>query len=206
MKRRSLERGPGDDSGSTVRARNPRRWLLLLATFVAAGGCSAAGSSSKLAPTWLDLGTPNLTSFMGVPFGSSIDRVRDKLPDGDFETSPYGADAWRVQHVESGGVRYQEVVFEFSGNMGMQLAIAQFAPGDGASVLTELKHALGEPTALRPVSGASDPDALIARWELPHNERVTFNGPDKRVEMLGPAGSPLRHDLVLRRATAPATE
>ncbi|HUY27906.1 MAG TPA: hypothetical protein VMV27_10845 [Candidatus Binataceae bacterium] len=169
-------------------------------------GCAGANSPYDLA-TWFGFGKPNLTSFLGVRFGASLDRVREELPDGDFETSPYGADAWRVSNVESGGVIYRSVVFEFTSNLGMQMAIAQFAPGAAATVLGQLKRALGEPAALRSGGGAaSDPDTLMASWELPHNERVTFNGPDQQVEMLGPAGSPLRHDAVLRRARNNGTE
>jgi hypothetical protein len=185
--------------------------MLALAAIVTAfaallAGCAGTNSPYDLS-TWLDLGKPNLTSFLGVRFGSSIDRVRDELPDGDFETSPYGANAWKVENVESGGVRYLLVTFEFTDNMGMQMAIAEFAPGAGATVLRQLKRALGEPSALRPAaSGGTGPDALIAIWDLPHGERVTFNGPDQQVEMLGPAGSPLRHDLVLRREENQGTE
>jgi len=175
-------------------------------------GCASTNSPYDLS-TWLDLGRPNLTSFLGVEFGSSIDRVREELPDGDFETSPYGANAWRVGSVESGGVRYSTVVFEFTDNTGMQMAIAEFAPEDGAAVLGQLKRALGEPAALRSgAGGTSAPgatpadDLMIASWDLPHNEKVTFNGPSQQVEMLGPAGSPLRHDLAMRREEHQGTD
>jgi len=180
----------------------------VLAAIVAASlaGCAAASSPYDLA-TWFGLGKPNLTSFLGVRFGASLDRVREELPDGDFETSPYGADAWRVNNLESGGVLYRSVVFEFTSNLGMQMAIAEFAPEAAATVLGQLKRALGEPTALRSgVAASSGPETLVASWELPHNERVTFSGPDRQVEMLGPAGSPLRHDAVLRRAENNGTE
>jgi hypothetical protein len=187
--------------------------MMLVAMAAMLTGC-AASSSPYDQSSWLDLGKPNLTSFLGVEFGSSIDRVREELPDGDFETSPYGANAWRVGSVESGGVRYSTVVFEFTDNTGMQMAVAEFAPEDGAAVLSQLKRALGEPAALR--SGASGSstaagvhpgdDDLIASWDLPHNEKVTFNGPNQQVEMLGPAGSPLRHDLVMRREENQGTE
>ncbi|MGH7782141.1 MAG: hypothetical protein ACREQR_20195 [Candidatus Binataceae bacterium] len=203
-----------------MRARRPPHYgrctrcsfvVLAAITAVLAGtlaGCSVSNSPYDLS-TWFDLGKPNLTSFLGVQFGSSIDRVREELPDGDFETSPYGANVWKVQSVESGGIRYRTVVFEFTANMGMQMAIAEFAPGAGADVLSQLKRALGEPASLHSgVGGAasSSADGLIASWELPHTERVTFNGPDQQVEMLGPAGSPLRHDLVMRRMEGPGTE
>lgn len=199
---------------SRLRART---LLIALAIIIAAmaetlGGCAGSNSPYDLS-TWLDLGKPNLTSFLGVEFGSSLDRVREELPDGDFETSPYGASAWRVGSLESGGVRYSTVVFEFTDNTGMQMAIAEFAPGDGAAVLGQLKHALGEPAALRSSAGGSTApgvqagaDDMVASWDLPHNEKVTFNGPNQQVEMLGPAGSPLRHDLVERRTEGPATE
>lgn len=118
----------------------------------AVAGCAGSNSPYVLS-SWFDLGKPNLTSFLGVRFGSSLDRVREELPDGDFETSPYGANAWRVENIEAGGVRYRKVVFEFTDNMGMQLAIAEFAPEAGATVLAQLKRALGEPTALRPGAG-----------------------------------------------------
>jgi hypothetical protein len=171
------------------------------------GGCAGSNSPYDRA-TWFDLGKPNLTSFLGVRFGSSINRVREELPDGDFETSPYGANAWKVDNLESGGVLYRKVVFEFTDNMGMQLAVAEFAPEAGAAVLSQLKRALGEPVALRSSAGAagSGVDSLVASWDLPHDERVTFNGPAQQVEMLGPAGSPLRHDLALRRAEDNGTE
>jgi hypothetical protein len=189
---------------------------IFLAIAAILAGCAGSNSPYDLS-TWLDLGKPNLTSFLGVEFGSSLDRVREDLPDGDFETSPYGANAWRVGSVESGGVRYSSVVFEFTDNTGMQMAIAEFAPGDGAGVLSQLKRALGEPAALRSGTAGSNAhaaptgvnlgaDDMIANWDLPHNEKVTFNGPSQQVEMLGPAGSPLRHDLVMRREENQGTE
>lgn len=205
-------------SRSRARTRVIALAIIVAAITAVIGGCAGAGSNSPYdLSTWLDLGKPNLTSFLGVQFGSSIDRVREELPDGDFETSPYGANAWRVGSVESGGVRYSTVVFEFTDNTGMQMAVAGFAPGDGAEVLGQLKRALGEPAALR--SGASGSSAssvqpgaqpaaddMIASWDLPHNEKVTFNGPSQQVEMLGPAGAPLRHDLVMRREEHQGTE
>lgn len=203
-------------SRSHVRTATVALAIVFLAMTAVLAGCAGSNSPYDMS-TWLDLGKPNLTSFLGVEFGSSLDRVREELPDGDFETSPYGANAWRVGSVESGGVRYRTVVFEFTDNTGMQMAIAEFAPGDGPAVLSQLKRALGEPAALRSGTAGSSAqvappgahlgaDDMIANWDLPHNEKVTFNGPSQQVEMLGPAGSPLRHDLVMRREENQGTE
>ncbi len=177
---------------------------LFCAAAIAIAGCSSGNSPYRLA-SWLNLGKPNLTSFVGIRFGASLDRVREELPDGDYETAPYGANTWKVREVEAGGVRYPAVVFEFTDNMGMQLAIASFSASDGDRVLAQLTKAFGTPTHQRSGPGNGS-NALIAVWELPHTERVTFDGPALEVEMLGPAGSTLKHDLAVRRAEHSGTE
>ena len=82
---------------------------------------------------WLDLSRPHLTSFLGVRFGESIERVEREYPGGAVETSPYGADLYRVENVEADSVRYESVDYEFTENLGMQLAIATFSPRSGGS-------------------------------------------------------------------------
>lgn len=165
---------------------------------VGLAGCASANPPYNLS-SWFNLGRPNLTSFLGVRFGASPDRVRRQLPDGMDETSPLGASAWRVNNVESGGVRYSRVIFEFADGMGMQLAVAEYRPQDGAAVLSELTRALGQPTSQRAVASTSGTRALVAIWELPHRERITVDGGRHQVEMLGPGSFALRHDAALRR-------
>jgi hypothetical protein len=167
-------------------------------------GCAGAGGPLNFS-SWFDLGKPNVSSFLGVRFGESVDRVRRELPDGSLETSPYGAEAYRVEDLQVGEVRYDLVLFEFTAGTGMQLVIAHFSPGDAGVVLGQLKRALGDAPHSRSGPGVG-PESLLARWDLPGNEQVTFDGPESRVVLLGPGGSPLRRDIALRAAHQQGTE
>ncbi|HVA17527.1 MAG TPA: hypothetical protein VMV59_07415 [Candidatus Dormibacteraeota bacterium] len=73
------------------------------------------------------------------------------------------------------------------------------APRDRAAVLRQLKRGFGEPAALRSGAGGSSSlsaEGMVATWDLPHNGKLTFNGLDKSVEMLGPVGALRRLPLI----------
>jgi hypothetical protein len=178
--------------------------LVAAAFALTLGGCARAGGPLNFA-SWFNLGKPNLSSFMGVRFGESVDRVRRELPDGSLETSPYGAEAYRVENLQIGQVRFDLVLFEFTAGSGMQLVIAHFSAGSAGVVLGQLKSALGDAPHSRSGPGVG-PESLLAQWDLPSNEQVTFDGPESRVVLLGPGGSPLRRDIALRSARQQGTE
>jgi hypothetical protein len=159
---------------------------------VALASCGAPLPAPKV-PRWLVPG-PNLTSFIGVRFGESPTRVHLRYPRGEVETSPNGAQAYRLKGIQVGTINYETVLFEFTSEAGMQLAIARFAPDSTGEVLKHLEAAFGPPDVIRrgQASRASD---LDASWELTRGERITFDGPARVVVLLGPGGGPLRRDV-----------
>lgn len=164
-------------------------------------GCGGAATPALNPASWtIFSGPPNLTSFLGVKFGEKLYRVQMELPDGSVETSPYGAECYRVEHVQAGAVRYESVLFEFTDNTGMQLLIGRFAPSSGAEVRSQLERALGQPNSVAPSKGHLPEETDVSR-ELPHNEQVIFKGLEHRVVVIGPAGGPLKPDLDLRTAS-----
>ena len=179
-------------------------FLVAAAFALMLGGCAGAGGPVNFA-SWFNLGKPNLSSFMGVRFGEPVDRVRRELPDGSLETSPSGAEAYRVENLQTGQVRFDLVLFEFTAGSGMQLVIAHYSAGSAGIVLGQLKSALGAAPHSRNGPGVG-PESLLAQWDLPGNEQVTFDGPESRVVLLGPGGSPLRRDVAVRSAQQQGTE
>lgn len=150
-------------------------------------------------PQWAQPKRPSLTSFLDVHFGAQLVEVQERYPMGAVETSPYGAEAYRIERLRADHLRYDTVIYEFTAHTGMQLAIATFAADSTAGVFDELEQALGAPTAQKP-SGGRGAESIEATWDLPHGERVSFDGPNRRIEMLGPAGSPLKQDIAIREA------
>jgi hypothetical protein len=144
-------------------------------------------------------GGRTLTSFLGVRFGDDLYRVQQRMPSGEAESAPYGADAFRVDNVTVDGILWERVIFEFTESTGMQLVMARFSAPSATTVYTMLEKTIGPPTTSRQGAGTT-PATLDAIWELPHEERVTFDGPRRLVAVVGPAGGPLKKDLPLAEA------
>jgi hypothetical protein len=170
---------------------------LLVAGALVCAACARVQALPSQVADWFDLSRPHLTSFLGVRFGETLARAQRELPGGTVETSPYGADAYRIENVQADTIRYDAVVYEFSGELGMQLAIATFPAASAGEVLRGLEGTLGAPTVARPRAGTGA-QTLVASWDMAHGERALFLGPERRVVMLGPAGSTLRPDVILR--------
>ena len=141
------------------------------------------------------LGQPNVTSFLDVRFGDSLYRVQNRFPNGTLETAPYGSDTYRINNIEVDGVRYSQVKYEFTTYSGMQLVMAWFTPDSSGKVIEKLVAAVGPPTEQNSAKGNAPSDTQ-ASWQLPHGERVVYDGPKRFVAVLGPGGGPLKKDAV----------
>lgn len=158
-------------------------------------GCSSLPSNPLQAPPH------SLNSFLGVRFGDSRDDVEHLFPVGYNQTSPYGAPAFKVENVNSGSFDYQDVVYEFTEQGGMQLVIAHFPPSEGSEVYQQLESALGAPSS----SGAirEGVASLEASWKLPDGGTVRYSGPHHRLVLVGKQGASLEVDIRLRDMDAP---
>jgi hypothetical protein len=170
---------------------------------VIAAGCSAAPPGSN-APTTAAAAVMSiftgdqrvLTSFLGVKFGDSLSHVQLTMPIGQVQSAPYGADAYCIDQYAVGPIVWERVIFEFTDSTGMQLVLARFSQSSSGTVFETLEKTLGTPTRTHQWTG-SRPPTLDAMWELPHGERVNFDGPNRLVAVVGPAGGPLRQDIEL---------
>ena len=169
--------------------------LVAVAGAMACGGCSSTSPTAAMPKIRDLLGQPNLTSFLDVRFGDSMYRVQNRFPSGTLETAPYGADTYRIDNIEVDSIRYQRVKYEFTTFSGMQLVMAWFTPDSSAAVLAKLVEAVGPPTEQRSAKGIAAPDTQ-AVWQLPHGERVIFDGPKRFVAVVGPGGGPLKQDAI----------
>ena len=139
------------------------------------------------------MGQPNVIAFLDVRFGDSLYRVQNRFPNGSLETAPYGADTYRINNIEVDGIRYQQVKYEFTTYSGMQLVMAWFTPDSGGKVLEKLVAAVGRPTEQNSAKGSLPTDTQ-AIWQLPHGERIVYDGPKRFVAVVGPGGGPLKQD------------
>jgi len=170
---------------------------LLLAILVCACTTGAQGPSM---PAWFPFARPRLRSFLGVRFGERLSSVRLRYAAGRVETSPYGAEAYRLSGVAADSVRYETVIYEFTEEGGMQLVMAKFSASSTEAVFRQLHRALGAANSVKPRGGASDPQAVLAWWQLGGGGQVRFSGRRRVVVMLGPEGAALTHDIELRTA------
>jgi hypothetical protein len=168
-----------------------------------AGAAPGANAPSAYAEGIIGLltggGRRTLTSFLGVRFGDDLSHVQRRMPSGEVESAPYGADALRVDNVTVDGILWERVIFEFTEGTGMQLVMARFSAPSATTVYSLLERTIGPPTSSRQGAGTS-PATLEAVWDLPHEERVTFDGPRRLVAVVGPAGGALKKDLELAEA------
>jgi hypothetical protein len=189
-----------------MRSRRPTTLKIVRAILVGTScvlACACASSSSAVVSAQKKvaglLGQPNLTSFLDVRFGDSLYRVQNRFPNGSIETAPYGADTYRINNIEVDSIRYQQVKYEFTTYSGMQLVMAWFTPDSSAAVLEKLVAAVGPPSEQNSARGSSAADTQ-AIWQLPHGERVVFDGPKRFVAVVGPGGGPLKQDAVENEA------
>jgi hypothetical protein len=167
---------------------------MLVGMTLACAGCSASSPGMAM-PKMLGLaGQPNLTSFLDVRFGDSLYRVQNRFPSGAMETAPYGADTYRINNIEVDSIRYEQVKYEFTSYSGMQLVMAWFTPDSSGKVLEKLVQAVGPPSEQNSSKGRAAADTQ-AFWQLPHGERVIYDGPKRFIAVLGPGGGPLKQDL-----------
>ena len=184
-----------------MRSRRPPTIVRALLTGVAGAFTFVACSASSPAVVSVQkkvqgfLGPPNLTSFLDVRFGDSVYRVQNRFPNGTLETAPYGADTYRINNIEVDGIRYSQVKYEFTTYSGMQLVMAWFTADSSGNVLEKLVAAVGSPTQQNSAKGSAPADTQ-ALWQLPHGERVVYDGPKRFVAVVGPGGGPLKQDAV----------
>jgi hypothetical protein len=172
---------------------------MLAAVAFACAACSASSPGLSMAKALGLVGPPNLTSFLDVRFGDSLYRVQNRFPSGTMQTAPYGADTYRISNIEVDSIRYEQVKYEFTSYSGMQLVMAWFTPDSGEKVLQKLVQAVGPPTEQNSSRGSTPAD-IQAFWQLPHGERVIYDGPKRFVAVLGPGGGPLRQDATENEA------
>jgi hypothetical protein len=175
-------------------------FLAMLVMPIGCGGAPAgsnAPAAAAAAVVGLFKGDPHeLTSFLGVKFGDSLVHVQFRMPNGEVKSAPYGADVYEIENYKVDSVVWERVLFEFTDRTGMQLVMARFSASSSTAVLEMLQKAIGEPTRTHQGPGTSSAE-LDAMWELPHGERVSFDGPNRLVAVVGPAGGPLRQDIEL---------
>jgi hypothetical protein len=174
-----------------------REILMMVAGAFACAACSANSPAVVSVQKKVQgiLGQPNVTAFLDVRFGDSLYRVQNRFPNGSLETAPYGADTYRINNIEVDGIRYPQVKYEFTTYSGMQLVMAWFTPDSSGKVLEKLVSAVGPPTEQNSAKGSAPIDTQ-AIWQLPHGERVVYDGPKRFVAVVGPGGGPLKQDAV----------
>jgi hypothetical protein len=142
-----------------------------------------------------DTGAAERHSVLDVRFGDSLYRVQNRFPNGSLETAPYGADTYRINNIEVDGIRYPQVKYEFTTYSGMQLVIAWFTSDSSGKVLEKLVSAGRCASEQNSAKGRAPADTQAIR-QLPHGERVVYDGPKRFVAVVGPGGGPLKQDAV----------
>jgi hypothetical protein len=181
------------------RAHRHCAMLATVGAAIALAACSAVTVPTVPSVTKILKLEPNLTSFLDVRFGDSLYRVQTRFPSGVMQTAPSGADVYRIDKIEVDSIRYTQVDYEFTSQMGMQLVVARFTPDSAGQVLEKLVQAVGPPTQ-QSNPGGSDPAGARASWQLAHGERVIFDGPKRFVAVIGPGGGSLKLDIAVREA------
>lgn len=178
-----------------------RGLMVVVAGAIACAACSSSSPAVVSVQKKVQgiLGQPNVTSFLDVRFGDSLYRVQNRFPNGSVETAPYGADTYRLNNIEVDGIRYARVKYEFTSYSGMQLVMAWFTADSSGKVLEKLVAAVGPPTEQNSTKGSAPGDTQ-AMWQLPHGERVVYDGPKRFVAVVGPGGGPLKQDAVENEA------
>ncbi|MGH7934667.1 MAG: hypothetical protein ACREQN_16110 [Candidatus Binataceae bacterium] len=168
--------------------------LALMAALAMFGGCATMHHLGL----WSDGG---FDSFHGVSFGDSYYDVRTRFPGAQPQTSPYGAEALLLSNIGDAGVHYDSVVYEFTYRGGMQLVMARFSASSTATLYNELLQAFGRPGE-GGATASMPPCKSHLQWQFRGGETVSFNGPERRLILLGPGGKPLKQDVELREQSA----
>jgi hypothetical protein len=134
-------------------------------------------------------------SFLGIDFGASLRDTRKHYPRGLNESSPLGYPAYHVTDLNSDGIKYTDVIYEFDGTYGMQVVFSRFVPSAADAVLERLRRILGEPTQHTLTSDQKMAEAL---WLTPGGEEVRFERARHLLIVIGPNGKKLRKDVELR--------
>jgi hypothetical protein len=165
-----------------------RLWVASLVLICGLAACSAVAPLATSA-------NQGPSAFMGVRFGLTLAQTQQLHPTGDPETSPYGADAYRLADVSVGDAKYDSVVYEFTNNHGMQMVIAQFLAGSGDLILDDLRKTLGAPDTSSDTDSTDGPSLI---WHTASGVNVQFDGPKRQLILLGPYGKSLEGDINLR--------
>ncbi len=164
--------------------------------------CAAACFNLALPSSRPKANSSGFRSFLGISFGDSPRDVRHYYPNGINETSPLGYPCYHVTGLSSDGIIYQDVIYEFDGDRGMQLVVARFAPSSAEAVLERLRRLLGEPNQ-HTLTG--DQRMAEALWTKPGGEQIRFDRTRRLISVLGPQGGNLKKDLELRIESSAAT-
>jgi hypothetical protein len=135
------------------------------------------------------------SSFLGVKFGRSLAEVQKLHPLGSTETSPYGADAFRLTDAVAGEAKYDSVIYEFAPRHGMQMVLVRFAPESRDLIFDGLRKTLGAPDKATATDTAEGPSAT---WKATNGASAEFDGPNHWFILVGPYGKPLEVDISLR--------
>ena len=136
-----------------------------------------------------------LRSFLGVSFGDSLADVRTRYPSGTSEASPLGYPAYHLEELASDGIKYPDVVYEFSGEHGMQVVIARFTPSADDAVLERLRRLLGEPTQH---TLTIDQKMAEAVWRPQGGEEVRYDRYRHLLSVVGTENGKFKDDVQLR--------
>jgi hypothetical protein len=163
-----------------------------LAALALSAGCEYA----QLAGLSLDgLQGEGVRSFVGVRFGASMFEVEQRFPKGFLEASPNGHESYRVLSVDSNGVTYEKVIFEFDRDEGMQFTFAVFPASARREVLRRLLQNLGPPSACSNNNcRILDAERVNTKWQLGETSTVSFFGPSRNLIMIGENGARLAPD------------
>ena len=162
--------------------------LAALVMAMAIGACATLQSAGIWTPLAPD-------GFHDVLFGDSLTDVQMRYPAGEPQTSPLGANSYRLRGVVDRGVIYDPVIYEFTDGGGMQLVIAHFGAASAAAILADLRGDMG-PGAIEPSSTPGAPPALT--WSLRGGEIVRLEGPPGRLIIMSSGGRTLKQDIDLR--------
>jgi hypothetical protein len=125
---------------------------LVMAMALALSACATLQSAG----IWTPL-APN--GFHDVRFGDSLTDVQMRYTAGEPQTSPLGANSYRLRGVVDRGVTFDPVIYEFTDGGGMQLVIAHFGAASAATIAADLRAEMGS-GAIEPSSTPGAPSAL----------------------------------------------
>ena len=110
-------------------------------------------------------------------------QIRRQWPAGVLETSPTGETIYRLSAIQSAGVKYDTVLFDFDEVEGMQMVFAIFTPASAPGVFEWLQTSLGPPSQC--TSCGTSPESHVAQWMVGETPRVEFDGSRRQLIILG---------------------